>query len=141
MLHSSPACGRSTGLPADIARARALRWFARRAAVAPGSNICRFERPSRRQAHPGPAPQHHEQEPASWKLNDTQDLGDYYVQIRKLKRQGERLVRQSLAALYKRGGSTQELLPLHDVSESIRHTIALQERAARIADLLRIKDA
>ena len=54
---------------------------------------------------------------------------------------GERLVRQSLGALYKRGGSTQELLPLHDVSESIRHTIALQERAARIADLLRIKDA
>ena len=50
-------------------------------------------------------------------------------------------MRQALGALYKRGGSTQELLPLHDVSESIRHTIALQERAARIADLLRIKDA
>lgn len=78
---------------------------------------------------------------ASWKLNDTQDLGDYYVQIRKLKRQGDRLVRQSLGTLYKRGGSQQELLPMHDVAHSILHTITLQERAARIADLLRIKDA
>ena len=78
---------------------------------------------------------------ASWKLNDTQDLGDYYVQVRKLKRQGDRLVRQALGELYGRGGSTQELLPLHEVARSIQHTITLQERVARIADLLRIKDA
>ena len=78
---------------------------------------------------------------ASWKLNDTQDLGDYYVQVRKLKRQGDRLVRQALGELYSRGGATQELLPLHDVAGSIQRTIALQERVARIADLLRIKDA
>jgi hypothetical protein len=78
---------------------------------------------------------------ASWKLNDTQDLGDYYIQVRKLKRQGDRLVRQALGELYGRGGSTQELLPLHDVAQSILHTIALQEQVARISDLLRIKDA
>ena len=78
---------------------------------------------------------------ASWKLAGIRELGDYYEQVRKLTRQGERMVRKALGELYTRGGSTQELLPLHDVSESIRHTITLQERVARIADLLRVKDA
>ena len=68
-------------------------------------------------------------------------LGEYYEQVRKLKRQGDRLVRRALGELYTRGGSTQELLPLHDVAESLRETILLQERIARIADLLRVKDA
>ncbi|MBB5832337.1 DUF47 domain-containing protein [Brachybacterium aquaticum] len=78
---------------------------------------------------------------ATWKLSDTQDLGDYYAQVRKLKRQGDRLVRQALGELYKKGGAAQEMLPLHDVSESVRETITLQERSARITDLLRVKDA
>lgn len=78
---------------------------------------------------------------ASWKLSRIRELGDYYDQVRKLTRQGERLVRRSLGELYSRGGSVQELMPLHDVSESIRHTIALQERIARLTDLLRVKDA
>ena len=63
------------------------------------------------------------------------------VLARKLKRQGDRLVRRALGELYARGGSAQELLPLHDVAESIRETIILQERSARIADLLRVKDS
>ena len=78
---------------------------------------------------------------ASWKLAGIRELGDYYEQVRKLTRQGERMVRRALGELYTRGGATQELLPLHDVAESIRHTITLQERVARIADLLRVKDA
>lgn len=77
---------------------------------------------------------------ATWKLSDIGELGDYYPQTRKLKRQCDRLVRQSLGELYKQGGATQELLPLHDVTESIRATIGLLERTARIADLLRVKD-
>jgi len=78
---------------------------------------------------------------ATWKLSGVRDLGEYYEQVRKLKRQGDRLARRALAELYTRGGSTQELLPLHDVALSIRETITLQERVARIADLLRVKDA
>lgn len=78
---------------------------------------------------------------ASWTLHRVRDLGEYYPQIRKLTRQGDRLVRQSLAELYGRGGATTELLPLHDVTGSIARTVALQERIARIADLLRVKDA
>ncbi|WP_253705389.1 DUF47 family protein [Brachybacterium sp. P6-10-X1] len=78
---------------------------------------------------------------ASWTLHRVRDLGDYYPQIRKLTRQGERLVRQSLAELYGRGGATTELLPLHDITASIGRTVALQESIARIADLLRVKDA
>ena len=78
---------------------------------------------------------------ASWTLHRVRDLGDYYPQIRKLTRQGERLVRQSLAELYGRGGATTELLPLHDITASIGRTVALQESIARIADMLRVKDA
>lgn len=78
---------------------------------------------------------------ATWELARVRQLGEYYEQVRKLKRQGDRLVRRALGELYTRGGSTQELLPLHDVARSIQHTITLQERVARIADLLRIKDA
>lgn len=78
---------------------------------------------------------------ATWKLSRVRDLGDYYDQVRKLKRQGDRLVRRALGELYSRGGSTQEMLPLHDVAESLRETITLQERIARITDLLRVKDA
>ena len=77
----------------------------------------------------------------SWKLADIRDLGEAYEQIRKLKRQGDRLVRQALGELYRQGGATQDLLPLHDVCESLRVTIGLQERVARIADLLRVKDS
>ncbi len=77
----------------------------------------------------------------TWKLSRVRDLGDYYEQVRKLKRQGDRLVRRALGDLYSRGGASQELLPLHDVAASIRETIVLQERAARIADLLRVKDS
>jgi len=78
---------------------------------------------------------------ATWELARVRQLGEYYEQVRKLKRQGDRLVRRALGELYTRGGSTQELLPLHDVAESLRETILLQERIARIADLLRVKDA
>ena len=78
---------------------------------------------------------------ATWTLHRVRDLGEYYPQIRKLKRQGNRLVRQSLAELYGRGGAVTELLPLHDITESIGRTIALQEHIARLADLLRVKDA
>ncbi|WP_377016083.1 MULTISPECIES: hypothetical protein [unclassified Brachybacterium] len=78
---------------------------------------------------------------ATWSLSRVQELADYYTQIRKLKRQGDRLVRQSLAEVYKRGGAMTEVLPLHDVIESVGRTIALQEHTARLADLLRVKDA
>lgn len=78
---------------------------------------------------------------ASWKLAGIRELGDYYGQVRRLTRQGERMTRRALGEIYTRGGAAQELLPLHDVAESIRHTISLQERVARIADLLRVKDA
>lgn len=78
---------------------------------------------------------------ATWTLNRVRDMGDYYPQIRKLKRQGDRLVRQALGELYQRGGATTELMPLHDVAESIRRTVDLQERTGRLADLLRVKDA
>ncbi|ATG52820.1 hypothetical protein CFK38_15765 [Brachybacterium vulturis] len=77
----------------------------------------------------------------TWQLSRVRDLGDHYEQVRKLKRQGDRLVRRALGELYTRGGSAQELLPQHDVAESIRQTITLQERSARIADLLRVKDS
>lgn len=77
----------------------------------------------------------------SWKLDDIRDLGDVYEQTRKLTRQGHRLVRQALGELYRQGGATQDLLPLHDVCGSLRETISLQERVVRIADLLRVKDA
>lgn len=77
----------------------------------------------------------------TWKLSKVRDLGDHYEQVRKLKRQGDRLVRRAHGELYTRGGSTQELLPLHDITESIRDTISLLERSARIADLLRVKDS
>ena len=77
----------------------------------------------------------------TWKLSRVRDLGDHYEQVRKLKRQGDRLVRRALGELYTRGGPAQELLPLRDVAESVRATITLQERSARIADLLRVKDS
>lgn len=78
---------------------------------------------------------------ASWSLNRVRDLGDFYVQVRKHKRQGDRLTRQALADLYSRGGASTELLAFHDVTTAVAHTIALQERTARLADLLRVKDA
>lgn len=78
---------------------------------------------------------------ATWKLAGVRDLGEYYAQVRKLKRQGDRLVRRALAEISSRGGSTGELLPLHDVAHSLRDTIVLLEKLARIADLLRVKDA
>ncbi|RCS71295.1 DUF47 family protein [Brachybacterium alimentarium] len=78
---------------------------------------------------------------ATWTLTRVRDMGDYYLQMRKLRRQGDRLVRQALGELYSRGGATSELLPLHDIAESIRRTVELQERTARLADLLRVKDA
>lgn len=77
----------------------------------------------------------------TWTLSRVRELGEHYEQVRKLKRQGDRLVRRALGELYGRGGSAQELLPLHDVCGSIRETILLQERSARIADLLRVKDS
>lgn len=78
---------------------------------------------------------------ASWKLSAVSEMGDYYPQTRKLKRQGDRLVRQALAELYRRGGAAGEVLPLHDVALSVRRTLELQEQTARIVDLLRVKDS
>src|SRR5699024_11214953 len=77
----------------------------------------------------------------TWKLSRVRDLGDHYEQVRKLQRQGDRLVRRARGELYPRGGPAQELLPLRDAAESVRATITLQERSARIADLLRVKDS
>lgn len=77
----------------------------------------------------------------TWKLDRIRDLGDLYVQIRKISRQSDRLGRQALADLYKRTGGARDLLPLRDVADSVGATADLQERAGRIADLLRVKDA
>ncbi|MGO2312758.1 DUF47 domain-containing protein [Brachybacterium tyrofermentans] len=78
---------------------------------------------------------------ATWTLNRVRDMGDYYPQIRKLKRQGDRLVRQALGELYQRGGASTDLLPLRDITASMGRTIELQEHTGRLADLLRVKDA
>lgn len=78
---------------------------------------------------------------ASWSLYRVRDLDDYYVQMRKLKRQGDRLTRQALGELYQRGGASTELLATHDVARAVSGTVALQERVGRLADLLRVKDA
>lgn len=78
---------------------------------------------------------------AGWSLDRVRDLGDYYVQMRKLKRQGDRLTRRSLGELYTRGGASTELFAIRDATESVSRTVALQERTARLADLLRVKDA
>ena len=78
---------------------------------------------------------------ATWELGQQRRLGDFYARIRRNKRQGDRLTRQALGELYRRGGASAEMLALHDVTESISRTIALQERTGRLADLLRVKDA
>lgn len=78
---------------------------------------------------------------ATWKLDDVRELGDYYAQIRKIRRQGDRLVRQALAVQYEHGGAASDLLPMRDVIASIATTVSLQERTGRFADLLRVKDA
>ena len=78
---------------------------------------------------------------ASWSLDRVRDLDDYYVQMRKLKRQGDRLTRLAFGELYQRGGASTELLATHDAAQSVSRTVALQERVARSADLLRVKDA
>jgi len=78
---------------------------------------------------------------ASWKLDTVRELGDYYAQVRKVARQGRRLTRQALGELYARGGSGIDLLPQRDVIDAVDTIVELQERAARTADLLRVKDA
>lgn len=78
---------------------------------------------------------------ATWSLNQVRDLDDYYTQVRKIRRQGDRLVRQALAELYRRGGASSELLAFRDVTAAVARTVELQERTARFADLLRVKDA
>lgn len=78
---------------------------------------------------------------ATWKLERIRELVDYYAQVRKVERQGRRLVRQALAELYSHGGSSTELMPMRDVVGAVDAIIELQERTARTADLLRVKVA
>lgn len=78
---------------------------------------------------------------ASWSLSRINEIEDYYTQVRKIRRQGDRLMRQALAELYRRGGASSDLLAFRDVTSAIGRTIELQERSARLADLLRVKDA
>ncbi|MFQ6484380.1 DUF47 domain-containing protein [Brachybacterium epidermidis] len=78
---------------------------------------------------------------ATWSLNRVADIEDYYTQVRKIRRQGDRLVRQALTELYRRGGASSDLLAFRDVTSAIGRTIELQERTARLADLLRVKEA
>lgn len=77
----------------------------------------------------------------TWRLDRIRDLGDAYVQTRTLKRQADRLLRQALVELVKRGGAATDLVPLREVHSSIARTVDLQERTVRTADLLRVKDA
>ncbi|MGY5764132.1 DUF47 domain-containing protein [Brachybacterium sp. DNPG3] len=78
---------------------------------------------------------------ATWKLDDVRELGEYYAQMRKIRRQGDRLVRQALGSQYRQGGAASEMLPVRDIIVSIGMTVSLQERTGRFADLLRVKDA
>lgn len=78
---------------------------------------------------------------ATWSLSRVRDLGDYYTQMRKIRRQGDRLVRQALAEVYRRGGASTDLMATRDVVTAVSRTLDLQERTARFADLLRVKDA
>lgn len=78
---------------------------------------------------------------ATWKLDRVRELDEMYAQTRKIKRQGDRLIRQAQAEMVKQGGAATDLVPLREVTTSIAHTVDLQERAARRVDLLRVKDA
>lgn len=77
---------------------------------------------------------------AAWSLRKVKELEGYYPQMRKLKHLGDRLCRQALAELHKRGGTAADMLLMHDVITSTRETFTHLERVGRIADLLRVKD-
>lgn len=78
---------------------------------------------------------------AAWVLRSVHQLGDHYAQMRRIRRQGDRLRRQALGAVYQRGGAAGEMMPLHDVIMTLGTLFALLERSGRLADLLRVKDA
>lgn len=77
---------------------------------------------------------------AAWSLRRVSELEEYYPQIRRIKHLGDRLCRQALADLLRRGGTAAELLPTHDVITATGQIFTHLEHVARLADLLRVKD-
>ncbi len=77
---------------------------------------------------------------AGWTLPDLRGLGEYHREMRRLRRHGDRLVERSIAELYTRGGTAADLLRGRDVAQGMLDLLGLLDRAARQADLLRIKD-
>lgn len=78
---------------------------------------------------------------SAWRLRRVRELGDHYSQMRRTTRQGRRLCRQALGTVYGRGGAAGELLPLHDAIRALAEVVEGLERAGRLTDLLRVKDA
>ncbi len=78
---------------------------------------------------------------ATWVLRRLEKLGDFYPRMRRLRRQGDRLCRQAMSDVCRRGGAANELLPLYDAVTAMREIFALMERSARLTDLLRVKDS
>lgn len=78
---------------------------------------------------------------AVWKLGDVHGLGAFIVEMRRVERHGDQLLRQARAEMYERGGSTVDLLRERDIADELGHILELFTRISRTTDLLRVKDA
>lgn len=76
---------------------------------------------------------------ALWKLQNVRELEDYAVQMRRLRRHGERLALRATLDLYEQGGSAADLLRTRDLITSIEQILARLDQTGRLADLLRVK--
>lgn len=77
---------------------------------------------------------------AGWTLPDVRALGEYHREMRRLRRHGDRLVDRSVVELYGQGGASADLMRGREIAQGMYELLDLLDRAARQAELLRVKD-
>lgn len=77
---------------------------------------------------------------ATWTLSSLRRLGEYHREMHHLRRHGDRLVHQAVAALYTQGGAATDLLRHRDIATGLGSCLELLDAASRHADLLRVRD-
>jgi uncharacterized protein Yka (UPF0111/DUF47 family) len=67
------------------------------------------------------------------------ELDNYYREIRRLKKHGDRLIQTTMTDLYDRGGTAVDLLRERDLIQAVGRVLTLLELVGRLMDVLRVK--
>jgi uncharacterized protein Yka (UPF0111/DUF47 family) len=76
---------------------------------------------------------------ATWRLQSVDELDNYYREIRRLKKHGDRLIQTTMTDLYDRGGTAVDLLRERDLIQAVGRVLTLLELVGRLMDVLRVK--